>query len=249
MPDPFTKAIGGEIMEEVLKPLFRTFAGDAANLARKGRKLNNIDTSFRTAFENGSLLKVTNEIQHKDAIRINRKIANNQEEYVKFKGVMSHAALNDDYFPLTGYLQGLETEEVVQAEQRAKRRNKPNYARQVSGSEGGPVFETPVDPIATGRANRMGTGGAVSNTDIANIGRTDHQARAAVQAKGESIYGPGAHHHIVDQKFAGQAYNTVDAEEVIQAQIELGGSRFGDNEYNIATQFDRKELPRDINFR
>ena len=248
MGNQIGKAIGSEIMEEVLKPIFRTLSGDAANLATKGKRIKGADLSFKQAFDNGSIFKTTNEIQHADALRIKRKIANNMDEYTLFKGSLTEAASTGNYTPLHGYLNQLELDDARQLQQNASRKDLPDLSANTRAGES-PTFETPVDPIATGKANRMGTGGAVSNTDIANIGRTDAEALAATQAKGESIYGPGAHHHIVDQKFNGLVYNTTDAPKVIEWQKKLGGTRFGDNEYNIASMFDRKELPRDINFR
>ena len=248
MGNPIGKAIGSEIMEEVLKPIFRTLSGDAAQLATKGKRIKGADLSFKQAFDNGSIFKTTNEIQHADALRIKRRIANNMEEYTLFKGSLTEAASTGNYTPLHGYLNQLELDDARQLQQNASRKDLPDLSANTRAGES-PSFETPVDPIATGKANRMGTGGAVSNTDIANIGRTDAEALAATQAKGESIYGPGAHHHIVDQKFNGLVYNTTDAPKVIEWQKKLGGTRFGDNEYNISMVMDRKELPADINFR
>ena len=248
MGNQIGKAIGSEIMEEVLKPIFRTLSGDAANLATKGKRIKGADLSFKQAFDNGSIFKTTNEIQHADALRIKRKIANNMDEYTLFKGSLTEAASTGNYTPLHGYLNKLELDDIKQIQRNASRKDLPDLSVNTRAGES-PSFETPVDPIATGKANRMGTGGAVSNTNIANIGQTEQQARAAAVARGKSIYGPGAHHHNVDQKFTGLVYNTADAEKVIQWQEKLGGTRFGDNEYNISSMFDRKELPADINFR
>ena len=248
MSNPIGKAIGTEIMEEVLKPIFRTLSGDAAQLATKGKRLKGRDLNFKQAFDNGSIFKTTNEIQHADALRIKRKIANNMDEYNLFKGSLTEAATTGNYSLLHGYLNQLELDDLSRAQQNALRKDLPDLRANTRAGES-PTFATPVEPIATGKANRMGTGGKVSNTDIANIGRTDAEAAAAIQARNESIYGPGAHHHIVDQKFTGLVYNTADAPKVIEWQKKLGGTRFGDNQFNIASLFDRKELPRDINFR
>jgi len=247
MGNPIGKAVGGELMEEFLMPIFRSFSGDASRLAKKGSRLNYIDSTFKKGMENGSILNVTNELQQSDALRVNRKIANNLDEYTKFKSVVGEAAVNGNYTPLTGYLSQLEVDDAAKA-RIPQVRGQPGLAVNTRAGES-PRYDTPVDQISTGKANRMGTGGKVSGTDIANVGRTDAEAAAAIQARNESIYGPGAHHHIVDQKFSAQVYNTVDAEQVIQLQKELGGTRFGDNEFNISMMMDRKELPRDINFR
>lgn len=247
MGNPIGKAVGGEIMQEFLLPIFRTFSGDASRLAKKGSKLNYIDSTFKKGMENGSLFNLTNELQQSDALRVNRKIANNLDEYTKFKSVMGEAAVNGNYTPLTGYLSQLEVDDAAKA-RIPQVQGQPGLAVNTRAGES-PRYDTPVDPIATGKANRMGTGGKVSNTDIANIGRTEAEFADFKKAKGESIYGPGAHHHIVDQEFTGKALNRQDAEQIVQEQKKLGGSRFGDSELNVSMAMDRKELPRDINFR